>query len=227
VYDDHRRAAIEVSPEETRLARDGPTFDDPIINQRMTSSPASNNGQMRRSRTFHGSTFTSITEPGASNNKAQRFTRTKDMDDLTQVTTPGIVTTTVQEKSERDIWDIPSSDLSVASPPSKFVSRNASKSGILKEGKTYGKGRRARSMAPPRMDLWGNSNDLSPDLTTHKKGFQHEEPEVALAGSQSLKPSRTMSQSSVLGMSLDQGPQHSEVSHLFANISVLGLIAVC
>lgn len=91
-----------------------PGLDERIINQRMSSSISQESVKVKRSKTMHGSSFTSISEPTTSNKKAKRSKSMKSWEGTTQVTSPGR-SKEVQNKNvgggerERDEWDFPGS----------------------------------------------------------------------------------------------------------------------
>ena len=148
VYEKHR-ATIDAS------ANEFPTLEDPIINQRMSSSPLPSGGRPKRSKSLHISSLTSLTEPTVSN-RVKR-TRTSNIEDLTQVTSPG---------NANDIWDVPSSGASdVAFGGVK--SNNAGKTGLGKTLKTYGKNNRSKSVDPrsSNPEVWEDRATFSPEAS--------------------------------------------------------------
>ncbi|KFY26552.1 hypothetical protein V493_04007 [Pseudogymnoascus sp. VKM F-4281 (FW-2241)] len=92
-----------------------PELDERIINQRMSSSISQESDKkLKRSKTTHGSSFASISEPTTSNRKAKRSKSMKAWEGTTQVTTPGQSNELHDgnisgENRERDEWDFPGS----------------------------------------------------------------------------------------------------------------------
>lgn len=92
-----------------------PGLDERIINQRMSSSISQESvKKFKRSKTMHGSSFTSISEPTTSNRKAKRSKSMKAWEETTQVTSPDQfkelqLENKGGEEKERDEWDFPGS----------------------------------------------------------------------------------------------------------------------
>ncbi|KFY35958.1 hypothetical protein V494_05442 [Pseudogymnoascus sp. VKM F-4513 (FW-928)] len=91
-----------------------PGLDERIINQRMSSSLSQESvNKMKRSKTVHGSSFASISEPTTSNKKAKRSKSMKAWEGTTQVTSPEELQLQNEnrgaEENERDVWDFPGS----------------------------------------------------------------------------------------------------------------------
>ncbi|KFZ01385.1 hypothetical protein V500_00795 [Pseudogymnoascus sp. VKM F-4518 (FW-2643)] len=92
-----------------------PGLDERIINQRMSSSISQESvKKFKRSKTMHGSSFTSISEPTTSNRKAKRSKSMKAWEETTQVTSPDQSKELQHENNggeerERDEWDFPGS----------------------------------------------------------------------------------------------------------------------
>jgi hypothetical protein len=92
-----------------------PGLDERIINQRMSSSISQESvKKFKRSKTVHGSSFTSISEPTTSNKKAKRSKSMKSWEGTTQITSPGQYKELQNknmrgEERERDEWDFPGS----------------------------------------------------------------------------------------------------------------------
>jgi hypothetical protein len=114
-----------------------PVFEDPIIDQRMSSSASISSAQkLKRSKTINISSLSSITEPTLSNRKSKRTESTRGVDDLTQITTPR----KSKDATRKDPWEVPTS--SASDKPSdmdinvKIRSRNAERNNTLK---TYGR----------------------------------------------------------------------------------------
>ncbi|OBT73639.1 hypothetical protein VF21_07355 [Pseudogymnoascus sp. 05NY08] len=102
----------ETAPE---LSPRPPGLDERIINQRMSSSISQESvNKLKRSKTMHGSSFTSISEPTTSNKKAKRSKSMKAWEGTTQVTSPDQSKELQHENKggeerERDEWDFPGS----------------------------------------------------------------------------------------------------------------------
>ncbi|OBT62851.1 hypothetical protein VE03_07583 [Pseudogymnoascus sp. 23342-1-I1] len=92
-----------------------PGLDERIINQRMSSSVSQESAKkLKRSKTMHGPSFASISDPTASNRKARRSKSMKSWEGTTQVTSPGQSKELQHgniggEERERDEWDFPGS----------------------------------------------------------------------------------------------------------------------
>lgn len=92
-----------------------PGLDERIINQRMSSSISQESvKKFKPSKTMHGSSFTSISEPTTSNRKAKRSKSMKAWEETTQVTSPDRSKELQHEnrggeERERDEWDFPGS----------------------------------------------------------------------------------------------------------------------
>ncbi|KFY95858.1 hypothetical protein V498_03075 [Pseudogymnoascus sp. VKM F-4517 (FW-2822)] len=92
-----------------------PGLDERIINQRMSSSVSQESvKKLKRSKTMHGSSITSISDPTTSNRKAKRSKSMKSCEGTTQVISPGQSKDLQHENNggeerERDEWDFPGS----------------------------------------------------------------------------------------------------------------------
>ncbi|KFX91917.1 hypothetical protein O988_07524 [Pseudogymnoascus sp. VKM F-3808] len=113
-----------------------PGLDERIINQRMSSSISQESVKVKRSKTMHGSSFTSISEPTTSNKKAKRSKSMKSWEGTTQITSPGrskeLQNKNVRrEERERDEWDFPGSS---APDTSATILRNTRLEKAMAEG---------------------------------------------------------------------------------------------
>lgn len=152
-----------------------PVFEDPIIDQRMSSSISIPSARkLKRSKTVNISSLSSITEPTLSNRKAKRTESMRGVDNLTQITTPR----KSKDTTRKDPWEVPTS--SASDKPSdmnvKVVSRKADKNKTLK---TYGRQlRRTESVAHGISNdrrLSSPVEDSSPQIVNQNNPVQSQE----------------------------------------------------
>lgn len=123
IFDKHRVDMSLASTDQSlqQLSPRLPELDERIINQRMSSSISQGSGKkLKRSKTMHHSTLTSISEPTTSNRKAKRTKSMKAGSEGTHVTSPGRSRDQEREKenggSIRDEWDFPGSSVPETAP---------------------------------------------------------------------------------------------------------------
>jgi hypothetical protein len=154
-----------------------PTFDDPIIDQRMSSSASVPSARrLKRSKTMNTSSHSSITEPNLSNRKAKRTESMMGPDDLTQITTPR----KSNDTTRKDSWEVPTSSASdgLLDVNAKVTSRSAERKNPLK---TYGRQiRRTQTLEHTIRNTSSAPSLPSPqkdDIIQASKGYRSEQNE--------------------------------------------------
>jgi hypothetical protein len=158
--------------------RQSPVFEDPIIDQRMSSSVSVPSARkLKRSKTINVSSLSTITEPTLSNRKAKRTESMRGVDNLTQITTPR----KSKDTTPKDLWEVPTSSASdkPLNMNVKVISRNAEKNKALK---TYGRQlRRTQTVAHTTGSISNNRRlsspveDSSPRIVNQNKFVQDQE----------------------------------------------------
>jgi hypothetical protein len=160
-----------------------PELDERIINQRMSSSVSPVSGRkLKRSKTMHSSSLTSVSEPGASS-RVKRARSMKAASTSTDITNPAMPAENPdardgmeREEGVRDVWEFPeSSPPQIAPGPVGILKKrmlakvNAAKADVMREEDIYDFPETSAALMTSVAAKSGNLEKTSGALKAHGK----------------------------------------------------------